>query len=126
LYIYDLPDWPGFRWNREGLSDSLASVRHQQGKLIGHMEALGFALREEAVLNTLTEDVVKTSAIEGEILNAEKVRSSINGGLGSRGAQTFQRRQNKMRRFHGETPHPYYCKSTCLRTTTRACGVSPE
>ena len=82
LYIYDLPDWPRFRWNREELSDSLALVRHQQGKLTGHMEALGFALRKEAVLNTLTEDVVKTSEIEGEILNADKVRSSIARRLG--------------------------------------------
>ncbi len=68
------------------LGDSLALVRHQlrhqQGKLIGHIEAVGFALREEAILNTLTEDVVKTSEIEGEILNAEKVRSSIARRLG--------------------------------------------
>lgn len=81
-YIYDLPDWPGLDWNREKLADSLVAVRHQQGKLIGHMEALGFALREEAVLNTLTEDVLKTSEIEGEILDAEKVRSSIARRLG--------------------------------------------
>jgi Fic family protein len=57
-------------------------VRYQQGRLIGHMEGLGFSLREEAVLNTLTEDVLKTSEIEGEILNAEKVRSSIARRLG--------------------------------------------
>jgi Fic family protein len=81
-YIYDLPDWPKFLWNREKLADALAMVRHQQGKFIGHMEALGFALREEAVLNTLTEDVVKTSEIEGEILAVDKVRSSIARRLG--------------------------------------------
>ncbi len=77
-----MPDWSRFQWDREKLADALALVRHQQGKFIGHMEALGFALREEAVLNTLTEDVVKTSEIEGEILDAEKVRSSIARRLG--------------------------------------------
>jgi hypothetical protein len=81
-YIYDLPDWPRFRWNRDKLANSLALVRYQQGRLSGHMEALGFALREEALLNTLTQDVVKTSEIEGEILNADKVRSSIARRLG--------------------------------------------
>ncbi len=60
----------------------LASVRHQQGRLIGHMEALGFPIRQEAVLQTLTEDVVKSSEIEGEVLDAEQVRSSVARRLG--------------------------------------------
>ena len=81
-YIHNLTDWPEFRWNRERLTELLASVSRQQGRLIGHMEALGFQLRQEAILQTLTSDVVKTSEIEGEKLNAEQVRSSIARRLG--------------------------------------------
>jgi len=82
MYIHELQDWPGFIWNRDGLTDILADVRHRQGKLIGHMEALGFNLRQEAVLQTLTADVVKSSEIEGEKLDAAQVRSSIALRLG--------------------------------------------
>lgn len=81
-YIYQLADWPKLQWSREALADQLASVRHQQGRLIGHMEALGFDLRREAVLNTLTQDVLKSSEIEGEILNSDQVRSSVVRRLG--------------------------------------------
>ena len=66
MYIYELKDWPGFHWNWERLAESLASVRHRQGKLIGHVKALGFQLQQEAVLQTLTADVLKSSEIEGE------------------------------------------------------------
>jgi Fic family protein len=82
IYIYQCKDWPKFHWNREKLSELLATVRHQQGRLIGHMEALGFNLQQEAVLQTLTSDVLKSSEIEGEKLNAEQVRSSIARRLG--------------------------------------------
>ena len=81
-YIHNLPDWPKFHWNRERLSDRVAAVRHEQGRLLGRMENLGFKLRQEAVLQTLTEDVLKSSEIEGEKLNAEQVRSSIARRLG--------------------------------------------
>src|ERR1043166_980732 len=76
-YIYDRPDWPKFRWDQKKLEAPLASVRHHQGKLIGRMEGLGFQLRDEAMLQTLTLDVLKSSEIEGEILNPQQVRSSI-------------------------------------------------
>src|SRR6266849_5528656 len=81
-YIHTQQDWPRFRWNRESLSGRLASVRHEQGRLLGRMEALGFKLRQEAVLKTLTEDVVKSSEIEGELLDRDQVRSSIARRLG--------------------------------------------
>src|SRR3972149_2936529 len=81
-YIYNHPGWPRFRWDREGLAERLAAVRHEQGRLIGRMEALGFKLRQEAILQTLTEDVLKNSEIEGEKLDAEQVRSSIARRLG--------------------------------------------
>src|SRR5436190_16281349 len=82
LYIHELRDWPRLHWYGETLAEPLASVRHRQGRLIGHMEALGFNLRQEAVLQTLTADVLKSSEIEGEKLNAEQVRSSIARRLG--------------------------------------------
>src|SRR5271166_4519907 len=81
-YIHTQGDWPEFLWNRESLSGRLASVRHAQGRLLGRMEALGFKLRQEAMLRTLTEDVLKSSEIEGEKLDAEQVRSSIARRIG--------------------------------------------
>ncbi|MBI4885964.1 MAG: Fic family protein [Acidobacteria bacterium] len=81
-YVHERPDWPRFRWDQERLATILASVRHRQGRLIGRMEALGFPLQQEAVLQTLTEDVVNTSEIEGEKLEARQVRSSIARRLG--------------------------------------------
>ncbi|HEY3566814.1 MAG TPA: Fic family protein [Thermoanaerobaculia bacterium] len=82
MYIHELQDWPRFHWNPGELAGLLASVRHRQGRLIGHMEALGFSLQQKAVLQTLTGDVVKSSEIEGETLDAEQVRSSIARRLG--------------------------------------------
>ena len=82
MYIHERKGWPTFRWSLEAIAEPLASVRHQQGRLIGHMEALGFNLRQEAVLKTLTADVLKSSEIEGERLDAEQVRTSIARRLG--------------------------------------------
>ncbi|HUI41475.1 MAG TPA: Fic family protein [Terriglobia bacterium] len=81
-YIHESKDWPRFRWKKGRLAARLAELRHRQGRLIGRMEALGFQLRAEAVLQTLTEDVLKSSEIEGELLNREQVRSSIARRLG--------------------------------------------
>ncbi len=81
-YIYERKDWPGFHWDLERLYPLLARVRHQQGRLTGRMEALGFSLRNEAALQTLTQDVVKSSEIEGDMLNPDQVRSSIARRLG--------------------------------------------
>jgi Fic family protein len=82
MYIHELQDWPRLIWNLERLAEPLADVRHRQVRLIGHMEALGFNFRQEAVLQTLTADVLKSSEIEGEKLDAEQVRSSIARRLG--------------------------------------------
>lgn len=81
-YIHQLSDWPQFWWDQKALSTPLAEVRLRQGRLIGRMESLGFSQRDEAVLKTLTDDVVKSSEIEGEILNSDQVRSSIARRLG--------------------------------------------
>jgi Fic family protein len=82
MYIHELDAWPKFAWSMERLAKPLADVRHRQGRLTGHMEALGFKLRQDAVLQTLTADVLKTSEIEGEKLDAEQVRSSVARHLG--------------------------------------------
>lgn len=81
-YIHEQADWPKLTWDAGKLSAVLADVRHRQGRLLGRMEGLGFRLRCEAKLSTLTADVVKSSAIEGEKLDAEEVRSSIARRLG--------------------------------------------
>jgi Fic family protein len=81
-YIHQSTDWPHFRWNEQALAKTLAAVRHKQGRLIGRMEELGFELRAEASLQSLTEEVVKSSEIEGQVLNPQQVRSSLARRLG--------------------------------------------
>ena len=81
-YIHQEAGWPKFTWDQEKLSPRLADVRHRQGRLIGRMEGLGLVLRKEAELETLTLDVLKSSEIEGELLNHDQVRSSIARRLG--------------------------------------------
>ena len=82
MYIHNHTNWTDFRWDNDKLLPLLGRVRHLQGKLLGQMENLGFSLQEEAVLTTLTLDVLKSSEIEGELLNPEQVRSSIARRLG--------------------------------------------
>ena len=81
-YIYHQLDWPNFIWDAEVILPLLSNARLLQGKIIGRMEALGFDLRNEAVLETLTLDALKTSEIEGHILDSDQVRSSIARRLG--------------------------------------------
>lgn len=81
-YIYERPPWPTFTWDDATIAPRLAAVSRRQGRLIGRMESLGFELRSEAVLTTLTADVLKSSEIEGEKLDKDQVRSSIARRLG--------------------------------------------
>jgi len=81
-YIYQYDNWPQFTWNEQEIQVMLGKVRHLQGKLLGQMSVLGFSLKEETMLTTLTLNVLKSSEIEGEILNYEQVRSSIARKLG--------------------------------------------
>lgn len=82
FFIHQLSNWPNFTWEDYQILNLLAEVRHLQGKLIGKIELLGFELQDEANLETLIQDVVKSSEIEGEILDPQQVRSSIATRLG--------------------------------------------
>jgi Fic family protein len=82
VYIYQKETWPNFTWKAEDIVNLLSEARNLQGRLTGKMESLGFDLRNEAMLDTLTLDVLKSSEIEGELLNPDQVRSSIARRLG--------------------------------------------
>ena len=82
MWIHKHHSWPDFIWDAAKLTSKLADIRHRQGRLLGRMGGLGFELKREANLSTLTSDVVKSSAIEGENLNPKEVRSSIARRLG--------------------------------------------
>jgi Fic family protein len=84
-YIHQLEDWPNFQWDSESLLPLLSEIRFKQGRLLGQMKQRGFALyqfHDEASLATLTKEIIKSSAIEGEVLDPEQVRSSIARHLG--------------------------------------------
>lgn len=81
-YTYQYSNWPHFTWNEKEIQAILGKVRHLQGKIFGQISALGFSIREETMLSSLTLDVLKSSEIEGETLNYEQVRSSIARRLG--------------------------------------------
>lgn len=82
IYIHEKENWTDFIWDNQKVMSKLGEARNQQGRLLGKMESLGFDLQNEALLNTLTLDVVKSSEIEGEFLELEQVRSSIARKLG--------------------------------------------
>lgn len=81
-YIYHHKEWPAFEWDKEALAEILPRLRHKQGRLLGKMEMVGFNLRDEASLQMVTLDVLKSSEIEGELLAYEEVRSSVARHLG--------------------------------------------
>jgi Fic family protein len=82
MYIWQRPNWPQFRWEAARLLQPLAAARLKQGRLLGSMARLGFDLKLDAQLAALTEEVIKSSEIEGEALDRDSVRSSIARRLG--------------------------------------------
>jgi Fic family protein len=82
VYVWERKDWPSMTWDRGQLLQLVGEVSREQGRLLGRMQDVGFDLRREAQLSTLTEDVVRTSQIEGEKLDSDQVRSSIARRLG--------------------------------------------
>ena len=77
MYIYELSDWAHFSWQEDKISNLLSEVSFLQGEIIGKMAALGFDFQQETILQNMTDEITKSSEIEGEILNTEQVRSSI-------------------------------------------------
>jgi len=82
MFIYENKNWPKFEWDSDKLLPILSLVRNKQGRLIGKMGALGFELRNQANLEILTLEIIKSTEIEGEILDPDQVRSSIARRLG--------------------------------------------
>ena len=82
MYIHEKKNWPDFFWETREVINLLGEVRHMQGRLIGKMESLGFELRDEALFETITLDVLKSAEIEGELYHPDAVRSSIASRLG--------------------------------------------
>ncbi|WP_246229747.1 Fic family protein [Mucilaginibacter humi] len=82
MYIHQLNGWPVFTWNDKQLSHRLSQIRYGQGKILGQMNMVGFTLKEETILQTLTLDITKSSEIEGDMLDPELVRSSVAKHLG--------------------------------------------
>lgn len=93
-FIYQHNNWPNFTWKNDDIINLLSETRNLQGRLMGKMESLGFDLRNEALLDTLTLDVLKSSEIEGEFLNPEQVRSSIARKLGMQIAGSVESDRN--------------------------------
>jgi Fic family protein len=82
MYIHELENWPHFLWDEESIIPLIIEVRHEQGVLMGSMKSMGFPVRNETLIQVITEDVIKTSEIEGEILDLQAVRSSVARHLG--------------------------------------------
>jgi len=76
-YIYEHKGYPRFTWDRAEVLDLLTTVAGLQGRLLGKMQQFGFGVQQEAMLNAMTEEIVKSSEIEGEVLNSGQVRSSL-------------------------------------------------
>ena len=91
MWIHERKNWPKFNWQSEKVEPLLAKTRYSQGLILGKMKSLGFNLKQEASLNILTQDVIKTSAIEGENLSPTEVRSSIAKRLGIECILRFKR-----------------------------------
>jgi Fic family protein len=80
--IHERAGWPKFTWDSKGLAPLLSDVRLRQGVLLGKMRSYGFVSQWNATLKVVTEETIKSSAIEGVVLNPENVRSSIAKKLG--------------------------------------------
>ena len=77
MYIYEHKDWPNFTWRVEALAEILAKLSFEQGRLLGEMSGIGFDVRKQSTLNNLSQEIIKSSEIEGQTLQMEQVRSSV-------------------------------------------------
>lgn len=77
MYMHERQNWPHFTWDYEKLSELLLEVSFLRGNLLGSMKSLGFNFQQEAILQNMTDEIIKSSEIEGVLLNMEQVRSSV-------------------------------------------------
>lgn len=82
MYLWECEEWPKFQWDDQKVNQLLVCVRHQQGRLLGMADMLGFDVKSPVVLDAMTSDIIKSSEIEGIALNADDVRSSVAWQLG--------------------------------------------
>lgn len=82
VYIWQINDWPNFRWDAEALLAPMSRLSHLHGLLNGRMSMLGFNEKSQSLLSAMTEDLIGSSEIEGVMLNPDSVRSSIARRLG--------------------------------------------
>ena len=82
MYIWENKNWPNFQWDEQKINELLVRVRHQQGRLLGMADTLGFDVKSPVVLDAMTSDIIKSSEIEGIALNADDVRYSVAWQLG--------------------------------------------
>ena len=82
VYIWQQPTWTEFKWDNERLITLLSEVRNLEGRIMGLMQGVGFNVQNATSLDVMVEDVLRSSEIEGELLNADRVRSSIARHLG--------------------------------------------
>ena len=82
MYLWENKNWPNFQWDEQKINELLVRVRHQQGRLLGMADTLGFDIKSPVVLDAMTSDIIKSSEIEGIALNADDVRSSVAWQLG--------------------------------------------
>ena len=82
MYLWENKDWPKFQWDEQKVNEMLVQVRHQQGRLLGMADVLGFDVKSPVVLDAMASDIIKSSEIEGISLNADDVRSSVAWQLG--------------------------------------------
>ena len=81
-YIWQQKNWTSFRWDAQALLTAVGKCRSQQGRLLGIVTSLGLTQSKEAQAELVVEEAVTTSAIEGEKLSPESVRSSVARQLG--------------------------------------------
>jgi len=128
-YLYIHKDWPHFRWDAGRLVPYLSAVRFQQGRLLGKMQDLGYQLKEEATLAALTEETVESSAIEGEELNPESVRSSLarRMGLEAAGTRPVDRNVEGIVEMMLDATHifPVQSQRRSWKMLTRCCQSRP-
>ena len=81
-WIWQQADWPKFHWQDEFIQPLLRRIRLKQGLLLGKTGAIAEDMPLESALDNLLQNIIASSAIEGEQLNVQSVRSSLAKRIG--------------------------------------------